>query len=205
MAGPGSPISVQDLTPNATSFLTVCCQIDNALLAYYVRCMTPRLHASGEPKSRLCQAYTDLLIEVFRLNGDQLAIGNALGADVELTSARWQVLGAISLSSVALPVPHIARNMGLTRQAVQRSVDEMRADDLVRLEVNPHHRRAMLVAMTEKGEAAYRFASERHGQWVEALMADLSPESIDAASELLRAIQRRIESSTTVATKVQET
>ncbi|WP_267427347.1 MarR family transcriptional regulator [Methylobacterium sp. GC_Met_2] len=147
------------------------------------------------------------MIEVFRLNGDQLAIGNALGADLGLTSARWQVLGAISLSPVPLPVAHIARNMGLARQAVQYSVDEMRADGLVRLEPNPHHRRAMLVAMTEKGEAAYREASERHGRWAEILMADLPPERIEAASDLLREIQRRIASSTNdlATTKLKET
>ncbi len=159
------------------------------------RGMTRRPPVSTEPKSRLRRAYTGLVIEVFRLNGDQLAIGNVIGAGVGLTSARWQVLGAISLSPVPLPVAHIARNMGLTRQAVQRSVDEMVADGLVRLEPNPHHRRAMLVAMTQRGEAAYRAASERHGQWVEDLMADLSPERIEAASELLREIQRRIATS----------
>ena len=153
---------------------------------------------SCQPKSSLRRAYVGLVIEVFRLNGDQLAIGNALGADVGLTSARWQVLGAISLSPVPLPVAHIARNMGLTRQAVQRTVDEMREDDLVRFEPNPHHRRAMLVAMTERGEAAYGDVSERHGQWVEALMADLSPELIEVASDLLREIQRRIAKSTMV-------
>ena len=148
-----------------------------------------------EQKDRLRRALTGLVIEVFRLNGDLLAAGDALVGDLGLTSARWQVLGAISLSPVPLPVAHIARNMGLTRQAVQRSVDEMVADGLVRLEPNPHHRRAMLVAMTQRGEAAYRAASERHGQWVEDLMADLSPERIEAASELLREIQRRIATS----------
>lgn len=164
--------------------------------------MTRRPLTSDEPKSRLGRAYTGLVVEVFRLNGDQLAIGKALGADVGLTSARWQVLGALSLSPVPLPVAHIARNMGLTRQAVQRSVDEMRADDLVRLEPNPHHRRAMLVAMTERGEAAYRAVSERHGQWIEARMADISPESLEAASAVLREIQRRIAHSTTTTDRV---
>jgi DNA-binding MarR family transcriptional regulator len=168
--------------------------------------MTHQPPAGTEPKSPLRRAYVGLVIEVFRLNGDQLAIGNALGADLGLTSARWQVLGAISLSPVPLPVAHIARNMGLARQAVQYSVDEMRADGLVRLEPNPHHRRAMLVAMTEKGEAAYRTASERHGRWAETVMADLPPERIEAASEVLRDIQRRIagSTSTSVAMKIKE-
>ncbi len=50
--------------------------------------------------------------------------------------------------------------------------------------------------MTERGEAAFRTASERHGRWAEVLMADLSPERIEAAGELLREIQRRIARST---------
>ena len=109
-----------------------------------------------------------------------------------LTSARWQVLGAIALSPVPLPVAHIARNMGLTRQAVQRVVDDMRADGLVRLEPNPHHRRAMLVAMTEEGETAYRGASTRQERWADDLAAGLSPDAIEAAGSLLRTLQQRL-------------
>src|SRR5260221_4680783 len=85
---------------------------------------------------------TELILEIFRTNGRLLAAGDALVADIGLTSARWQVLGAIALSPVPLPVAHIARNMGLTRQAVQRLANEMARDGLVRFMANPHHRRA---------------------------------------------------------------
>ena len=51
-----------------------------------------------EQKDRLRRALTGLVIEVFRLNGDLLAAGDALVGDLGLTSARWQVLGAIALS-----------------------------------------------------------------------------------------------------------
>ena len=139
------------------------------------------------------RALTGLIIEVFRLNGDLLAAGDALVADLGLTSARWQVLGAIAHAPVALPVAHIARNMGLTRQAVQRNVDEMLEDDLVRLQPNPHHRRAMLVTMSERGEAAYSAASERQKRWAGALAAGLSAESLEAAGALLRELQTRLE------------
>ena len=154
--------------------------------------MTHRIPDTDEAGSALRRAYTGLVVEVFRLNGDQLAIGNALSADLGLTSARWQVLGAIFLSPVPIPVAHIARNMGLTRQAVQHSVDEMKVDGLVRLEVNPHHRRAMLVMMTERGAAAYHAVSERHGRWAQEVMAGLAPERIEAVSEVLREIQCRL-------------
>lgn len=142
---------------------------------------------------RLRRALTGLVIEVFRLNGDLLSAGDALVGDLGLTSARWQVLGAVALSRVPLPVAHLARNMGLTRQAVQRVADEMRAEGLVRHEPNPHHRRAMLVVMTERGEAAYRAASERQERWAEALASGLSPEGVEAAGTLLRELQRRLD------------
>ena len=155
-----------------------------------------------EQKDPLRRALTGLVIEVFRLNGDLLAAGDALVGDLGLTSARWQVLGAIALSPVPLPVAHIARNMGLTRQAVQRSVDEMHEDGVIQLEPNPHHRRAMLVTMTERGQVAYRAASERQGRWAEALSAGLSPEGIQAAADLLREIQRRLAGPGTTATVI---
>lgn len=148
--------------------------------------------APADP-ARARRAWTGLVIEVFRMNGDLLAAGDALVGDLGLTSARWQVLGAIALSPVPLPVAHIARNMGLTRQAVQRLVDDMRADGLLRLDPNPHHRRAMLVVATEQGEAAYRAAIARQERWADALTAGLSAEEFEAASTLLRAMQRRID------------
>lgn len=148
--------------------------------------------APADP-ARARRAWTGLVIEVFRMNGDLLAAGDALVGDLGLTSARWQVLGAIALSPVPLPVAHIARNMGLTRQAVQRLVDDMRADGLLRLDPNPHHRRAMLVVATERGEAAYRAAIARQERWADALTAGLSAEEFEAASTLLRAMQRRID------------
>jgi DNA-binding MarR family transcriptional regulator len=138
-------------------------------------------------------ALTSLIIEVFKLNGSLLAAGDLLVGDLGLSSARWQVLGAIDGSQVPLPVAHLARNMGLTRQAVQRSVDEMKGDGFVRLVDNPHHRRAMLVVMTEKGEAAYKAALDRQSRWAETIARDLSPEEMTGAATILRELQRRLD------------
>ena len=164
--------------------------------------MTGTQLADIDDHTRLRRSLTDLIIGVFRLNGALLVSGDALVGDLGLTSARWQVLGAIALSPVPLPVAHLARNMGLTRQAVQRSVDEMRHDGLVRLDPNPHNRRAMLVTMTELGSSAYRAASERQERWADVLAAGLSPEDIEAASLLTRELQRRLEASPSITTTV---
>ena len=136
---------------------------------------------------------TDLILETFRLNGRLLAAGDALVADLGLTSARWQVLGAIALSPVPLPVAHIARNMGLTRQGVQRLVNEMERDGLVRFEPNPHHERAKLVVLTARGRSAYDAAIERQAPWARGLVNGLSARQIETATATLRAIRRHLD------------
>jgi DNA-binding MarR family transcriptional regulator len=134
--------------------------------------MQPFEHFDNGNKACPTAALTVLVIDIFKLNGALLSSGDALVHDLGLTSARWQVLGAIAFSPVPLPVAHIARNMGLSRQAVQRSVDDMLRDNLVRLAPNPHHRRAMLVTMTQQGDEAYRAASARQEHWAAALGSD---------------------------------
>lgn len=138
---------------------------------------------------------TELIIEVFRLNGRLVAAGDALVGDLGLTSARWQVLGALAMAPAPLPVAHIGRNMGLSRQNVQRLVDELAAKGIVRFEPNPHHRRAKLVVMTERGAALYAAASARQGPWAEALGAGLAEPEIAAALAVLSRLRQRLDAS----------
>jgi DNA-binding MarR family transcriptional regulator len=143
--------------------------------------------------TRLRQAVTELILEVFRLNGRLLAAGDALVGDIGLSSARWQVLGAIALSPVPLPVAHLARNMGLARQSVQRLVDEMMNDGLVRYAPNPHHRRAKLVLLTDRGQMTHRAAMDRQAPWADNLAAGLAAEAILSATSTLRKIRSRLD------------
>ncbi|MCT8970444.1 MarR family winged helix-turn-helix transcriptional regulator [Microbaculum marinisediminis] len=136
---------------------------------------------------------TALMLDVFRVNGALLAAGDRLVAPLGLTSARWQVLGSIALSDRPLPVAHLARVMGLTRQAVQRVVNDLEGQGYVRFETNPHHKRAHLVVLTPKGEAAYADASAREAPWSNALAEGMSPAEIAAARRVLAALAQRLE------------
>jgi DNA-binding MarR family transcriptional regulator len=141
------------------------------------------------------EALTQLLLDVFRLNGRLLASGDRLVADIGLTSARWQVLGAIGLAEVALPVAHVARNMGLTRQAVQRIVNELAAEGLIEFAANPHHRRAKLALLTTEGRRLYQAALQRQMPWVNGLAGFLDKEEIATATHVIRTLVRQLEES----------
>src|SRR3954447_26347322 len=116
--------------------------------------MTKNADPFAHPVSRLA-------LEVFRLNGALIAAGDELVAPLGLTSARWQVMGAVAQARGGLPVAGIARNMGLVRQSVQRIADELAAEGILRFAPNPHHRRARLVQFTEQGTALFDAASAR--------------------------------------------
>ena len=127
----------------------------------------------------------DLVIQVFQLNGALTETGNQLAADVGLTTAWWQVLGALGYSPEPLSVSQIARNMGLTRQSVQRVVDLLAGQGLVRFEANPHHQRAKLVMLTPKGRGALAAAEERERPLNDLVVSEIGRERIAAALHVL--------------------
>jgi DNA-binding MarR family transcriptional regulator len=66
-----------------------------------------------------------------------------------LTSARWQILGAIVYAPRPEPVTWLARDLGGNRQNVQRIVNDLHKDGLVEFQPNLHHRPARLVVLTD--------------------------------------------------------
>lgn len=104
---------------------------------------------------------TDIVMRIFRLNGQLLAAAETMARPAGLTAAWWQVIGAVLRQP--LPVSGIAREMGLTRQSVQRIADLLVDRGLAEYLPNPAHRRAKLLQPTEAGWAAIgRLRASQH-------------------------------------------
>jgi DNA-binding MarR family transcriptional regulator len=110
-------------------------------------------------------ALNDFVLCIFRLNGFFLQAGDNLTAGSGLTTARWQVLGAVLHE--ALTVAAVARNMGLARQSVQRVADALVAEGLCQFLPNPAHRRAKLLSSTDRGLKAVQHLGPRVTEWSE--------------------------------------
>lgn len=136
----------------------------------------------------------ELVVEVFRVNGLLLSAGDDLTRDLGLSSARWQILGALELAARPLTVSQIARNMGLVRQSVQRIADDLARDEFVSFGPNPDHRRAKLVAQTKKGRGAYNAVMRRQESWTHGVTssAGLSDRKIRDAASTLRALRESL-------------
>jgi DNA-binding MarR family transcriptional regulator len=110
----------------------------------------------------------------FRLNGQFLTVGEGLARPVGLTAAMWQVLAAVLKEP--LPVVGIAREIGITRQSVQRIADILVRQGLADYEPNPAHRRAKLLRPTGQGYEAVRRISPAHAVLAERLAKQLGSE-----------------------------
>ena len=138
-------------------------------------------------------ALTDLMLDLFRLNSLLLTSGDRLVAGLGLTSARWQILGAIVTVDRPQPVAWLARNLGANRQNVQRIVNDLHREGLVAFEPNPHHRRAHLVVLTDKGRQAFDAAMRLQAPWIDDLADGLLAKDIERFHRVLTALREKLE------------
>jgi len=139
------------------------------------------------------EAATDVVLALFRAHGLVLAAGHRLAGREGLTAARWQVLGAVALAGRPLTVPQIARRMGLTRQAVQATVDQLRRDTLIDISDNPDHRRSPLINLTERGRRKYAALDRQQTTWINELSAGLKIPDLTATARLLHDLSDTLE------------
>jgi DNA-binding MarR family transcriptional regulator len=136
-------------------------------------------------------ALTELVLLVFRLNGDFLAAAETIAVPAGLTAARWQVLGAVL--DEPRTVAGIARKMGLARQSVQRLADLLVAADLATYVDNAAHRRAKLLKPTAAGLAAVKRLGARQRRWAKSIAEGLCLERLNTCKAVITELIERVE------------
>jgi len=137
--------------------------------------------------------FLDLVLSLFRLNGLLIAEGDAMTEKLGLTSARWKVIGAIALSNAGLTVPGIARVLGQSRQAVQRITDVMVKDGLLNYDINPKHKRSVLVTLTNEGTQVYSLLREVQDPWAIEKTDDIPLEELDTSLRLVHRLIKKFD------------
>jgi DNA-binding MarR family transcriptional regulator len=138
-------------------------------------------------------ALTSLVLDLFRVNNLLLNAGDRLVAGLGLTSARWQILGAIVAAARPQPVAWLARDLGANRQNVQRIINDLHREGLVAFETNPHHRRAQLITLTDKGKLSYDAALRVQAPWVNGISAGISVRDIETVHRVITALRKNLE------------
>ena len=138
-------------------------------------------------------AVTDLVLDLFRLTSLLLTAGDRLVAPLGLTSARWQTLGAMVDAERPQPVAWLARNMGANRQNVQRIINDLHRDGLVAFQANPHHRRAQLVVLTDKGRQTFDATMRLQAPWINRLSDGLPVKDVKTTHGVITALREKLE------------
>ena len=146
--------------------------------------------------SKSIDTVTEIILIVFRLNARLLEQGDRLVQPLGLTSARWQVLGAIALAGEPQTAPQIAVSMGVTRQGVQKQLNLAVAEGLVVAHPNPRHQRSPLHALSATGQVAYDDAMALQRVWAKSLGQGLTLPELQSAKQALTALEHRLSSVT---------
>jgi DNA-binding MarR family transcriptional regulator len=143
-----------------------------------------------EPRTEAGDVLTDVVMRTFRLYGGFLEAAEVMTKPVGLTAAWWQVLGAVLRQP--LSVSGIAREMGLTRQSVQRIADLLVDKGLAGYLPNPAHRRAKLFHPTAAGYEAIENLREAQHSWANRISATVDPDelrtTLDVMTRLVKAL-----------------
>jgi DNA-binding MarR family transcriptional regulator len=147
------------------------------------RSVPKRQHAVNHSRTPAGEAWSRLVVEVFRLDGALTASGDALARPAGQTTARWRVLA--SIEDEPRTVAQIARAWSFARQSVQRVADGLARDGLVALEDNPAHRRAKLLRLTPRGARTLARIQAAQTAWANELGARIGAADLDAAAAIL--------------------
>ena len=85
--------------------------------------------------------------------------------------------------------------MGANRQNVQRIINDLQEQGLVAFENNPHHKRAQLVVLTDKGKQTFDAAMRLQAPWMNDLSEGLSLKDTQTFQSVISALRQKLENS----------
>jgi len=92
--------------------------------------------------------------------------------------------------SGAQTVPEIARERSTSRQNIQIIVKRLKRAGLADLEINPAHKRSVLVRLTERGKVLLKHLEEAETTFQESVLAKLSAEDLASTTNCLRRVRQ---------------
>jgi len=140
------------------------------------------------------EAFQDVLLGLFQLHGHVLDAADVMSGGFGLTGARWQVMKVAARQS--LTVSQTARRLGLKRQSVQRTVDQLAAQGIVELRPNVDHQRAGLVVLSDEGRRVLAALESRQQAWLARCLRGVTRGELERLAGSLAALARRVESAT---------
>ncbi|MDP9993338.1 DNA-binding MarR family transcriptional regulator [Variovorax boronicumulans] len=79
---------------------------------------------------------------------------------------------------------------------MQRIVNDLEKENLVAFEANPHHWRAQLVVLTERGKQVYTDAMALQAPWINGLSDGIDVDDIQTMQKIMASLRQKLEQDT---------
>ena len=135
---------------------------------------------------------TKSVLTIFRLNSLLLRKGDELALPFKITSAIWQILGAIHYSQEPISCPNIAESIGMTRQGALKQLNIAEKFGLVLRIQNPLHERSHLYALTKKGNQTYDSVMILQKKWMFSLFKNIALNDVKKILAVLSALETQL-------------
>ena len=132
---------------------------------------------------------------IIRINGAFLEVAEKICSDDELiTVPIWRVIAVIRINPMT--VSEVAKYLGLKRQSVQATVNQMKKRGLINFRKNPNHKTSPLVVLTKKGndkvDDIFKYQKKLTEVFIDGI--DITMKEVVGSRELLRALRENSES-----------
>lgn len=141
-------------------------------------------------KSSPGDVLTSLIVPVIQLRAHFTLAGEAIARAGGQTLARWLVLE--TAASAPVTVVRIARQLGLTRQSVQRVADLLERDGLIEYLDNPEHQRSKLIRLTARDQRKLRAIQAAQRVWAARVGAEIGEADLRHASRVVDRLARAL-------------
>ena len=131
---------------------------------------------------------------IIRINGAFLEVAEKICSDDELiTVPIWRVIAVIRINPMT--VPEIAKYLGIKRQSVQSTVNQMKRRGLISFRKNPNHKTSPLVILTKKGNDKVNdiFKYQKKLTQIFIKGTDITMKDVVSSREFLRALRENSE------------
>ena len=131
---------------------------------------------------------------IIRINGAFLEVAEKICSNDDLiTVPIWRVIAVIRIRPIT--VSDVAKYLGIKRQSVQSTVNQMKTKGLISFRKNPNHKTSPLVVLTKKGndkvDDIFKYQKKLTEVFIDGI--EITMKEVVSSREFLRALRENSE------------
>ncbi|KUJ77779.1 MarR family winged helix-turn-helix transcriptional regulator [Ruegeria profundi] len=138
------------------------------------------------------ETVTRLIREVRTCFNQLRSLAENLNADLDVNPSMRAVMESLARDAHRT-VPDLAKERGTSRQHVQKVINGLLDQELVKASENPEHKRSVLYLLTSKGDQVFAEIRRREAAPMRALSEALSQADIEQTSDVLSRMNQTLD------------